>query len=260
MNALALTPRHTPVELRAFTLVQPRFLLTFSAKAPVGTLTDFAEHCMAIGQNIRKNTVVVFERSMFEGCIQLYATPILEDVSGLRAGVDFWVALRYKHSVAYSSYTDPGVTAFLERKAGMSLHQSEGIEQLEQLMLYMPGGAAKVGEENSLLEVLHKAGFKKANTKILVQGTGLQGKFGHQRLARIKALANLVSLYKNLEIHDPYLDDEVELNARGIHLTLNFSGNYAVVLNLSDAPVYKFYNEEFYRGICAKEPVIIDAC
>jgi UDP-N-acetyl-D-mannosaminuronate dehydrogenase len=258
MNAFALTHNHTPVELRSFAFVQPRFLLTFSAQTPIHSTVDFAAHCMVLAQNIRKHTVVVFERSMFEGCIEKYATPILEDVSGLKAGVDFWVALKHNNQVAYTSFVETGVQDFLEAKTGGVILHTKGIRSVEQEMLHGGPKHPWVQEKYRLLNALNKAGFVQEHTKILIQGTGLQGLFGHHRRARLKAIQNVLSLYSDVELHDPYVEDECELNALGIHLTRNFSGNYAVVLNLSDAPVFKFYDAEFYKGICSKCPVILN--
>ena len=54
-------------------------------------LTPLANACEHIGKILKKNSVVVFESTVYPGVTEDYCGPLLEKVSGLRVGIDFFL-------------------------------------------------------------------------------------------------------------------------------------------------------------------------
>ena len=54
-------------------------------------LTPLKEATLEIGRNLRRDSIVVYESTVYPGVTEDICCPLLEEVSGLRAGVDFRV-------------------------------------------------------------------------------------------------------------------------------------------------------------------------
>ena len=58
----------------------------------VADFSHFESACQTIGQNIQKNSLVLIRSTVIPGTTETFCTPLIEQASGLRAGVDFFIA------------------------------------------------------------------------------------------------------------------------------------------------------------------------
>ncbi len=228
-----------------------------SVKGVPSTLLAFAEKCLETGQQIQRGSKVVFEQSLFTGCIEQYAIPLLEDVSGYKHGTDFSAHFRYGHKLASAQPVSARDTHGFDAYYGEHMKQAASITALEKLFL-LRAEQRHTFKKSFFTELLREYGLTSRDTKVLIQGTCVKGASPQKQKAVLLALQHLADSFPNLEIHDPYLENEGVLQNLGLNLTMNFSGNYNVVLHLSDQAVFRFYNRTFYKEICTEEPLILN--
>jgi hypothetical protein len=222
----------------------------------LNTTEELALAVMDVAIELKPNSLVLVEQILFKNCLTQYILPILEDVSGLKHGQDFWLGLRAFNKVAFWASETINLMSTAEEALSTTLQASRSMSAIEEKLL--EERSKLVSElKNDLVGSLRHAGIEDDSVKILLQGTQLQALTGTARYQRLQAIERLANTFPNLEIHDPYLEEEGDLNALGLHLTLNFSGNYDAVINLSSEPIFSFYTADFYSEICAELPVLI---
>jgi len=71
-------------------------VMIVAVPTPVGKdrtpdLNPLSKACRAVGKSIQKGNFIIFESTVFPGCTEDICIPILEEESGLKCNVDFWV-------------------------------------------------------------------------------------------------------------------------------------------------------------------------
>ena len=98
-----------------------------------------------------------------------------------------------------------------------------------------------------------------AHTKVLVMGATFKENVSDIRNSKVvDVIKALKDFYVQVEVTDPYADDEEFHHEYGINLTANIANNYDAVIVAVNHDKYASYDEKYFKSILKPDGILVD--